>query len=198
MLSALKTRKTVTGAKSKAQYLGFQTVIGTAVYPLAVFKFDGKNAYCWDWLTNSKGYLLLYADFVTGRSGSFGKYEESHISYHESGTRHARIAKNSKKLYLTPLQRTPVSRIQTWESIASVAVPLTGPLSHVMSIREWNRTAKRITLASSDFGGREGIYLRAYLCKKECIRVLKKRYSLGTWVVGSGKICLVIAADPAM
>jgi hypothetical protein len=57
----------------QSEYLGFQTVLNKVVWPIAVLKFNGKDAYCWDWITGGPGHLLLYADFGTQNVGSFGK-----------------------------------------------------------------------------------------------------------------------------
>jgi hypothetical protein len=178
------------------EYLGFQTVLNKVVWPIAVLKFDGKNVYCWDWMTGGQGHLLLYVDFGTQNVGSFGKYKESHVSYHESGRRHSLIRNKARRLYMSVTQGTPVAQIRQPINIASVPAPLTSPLPHKLNTREWNKATKKITLKSCDFADQQDIYLRIYLCRKESVQMLAKRYRLGNWVLGSGNTRLVIVADP--
>jgi hypothetical protein len=182
--------------KNKAQYLGFQTVVGQEEFPIAIFKFNETDAYCWDWLRNGPCVLLMYADFVTGQVGSFGKYEESHISYHESGMHHSRVTDRARKLRMTPAQRTPVRQIQGWVNIASVSAPLTSPLPWKMEIRDWKKPMKKITLDVDGLKPHTDIYLRAYLCERAAVPVLAKRFGLKSWVLGRGRTRLVIAAEP--
>jgi hypothetical protein len=76
MKSPLATSGKINSTKSRTVYLGFQTEVNRVVYPIAVFKFDRKNAYCWQWLENGKGYFS-YMDFTTGRAENFGKCLDS-------------------------------------------------------------------------------------------------------------------------
>lgn len=198
MQKSLNNPITLKVQKSKPEYLGFQTIVNQVVWPIAVIKFNGTDAHCWDWMRGGPGHLLLYVDFGSRNVGNFGKYKESHTSYHESGKHHSRVTGKAKTLYLSAIRGTPVAQIQRWISIASVPAPLTSPLPHKLKIPEWNRATKKITLKSEDFAGRQDIYLRVYLCRKESVHVLVKRFSLGTWVLGSGNARLVIAADPQM
>ena len=196
MQKSLKNPRTLNSSKPKPEYLGFQTIVNQTVWPIAVIKFNGTDAYCWDWMRGGPGHLLLYADFGTQNVGSFGKYKESHVSYHETGRHHARIEGKGKRLCLSVAQGTPVAQIQEPISIASVPVPLTSPLPHKLNIREWNKATKKITLKSCDFADHQDIYLRVYLCREESVQVLAKRFRLGNWVLGSGNTRLVITADP--
>jgi hypothetical protein len=195
MQKASKSSITQTPAP-QAEYLGFQTVLNKVVWPIAILKFNGKDAYCWDWMTGGPGHLLLYADFGTQSVGSFGKYKESHVSYHESGRRHSLIRDKAKRLCLSGTQGIPVAQIQQPISVASVPAPLTSPLPHKLNTREWTKATKRITLKSCDFADHQDIYLRVYLCGEESVQVLAKRFRFGNWVLGSGNTRLVITADP--
>jgi len=152
MQTPLKNPKTLNSSKPVPEYLGFQTVVNQTIWPIAVIKFNGTDAYCWDWMTGGPGHLLLYADFGTQNVGSFGKYKESHVSYHESGRRHSLITNKAKRLHLSMTQDTPVAQIQQPVNIASIPVPLTSPLlPHKLKIPEWNKATKKITLKSCDF-----------------------------------------------
>src|SRR6267142_4837789 len=195
MQSSLKTPRKASDPTIKAEYLGFQTIVDKVTYPIAVFKFNGRDAYCWDWMRNGPCHLFLYADFVTGNVGSFGKYKESHVSYHESGMHHSRITDKARKLCLAPVRRTPVSQIQRWASIDSIPAPLTSALRWKMDIPEWKRTTRKITLTLADFEPHTDIYLRAYLCNRTMVPVLAKRFGLGSWKLGSGEIQLVITCE---
>jgi hypothetical protein len=197
MQKSLKNPRTLNSSKPKPEYLGFQTIVNQTVWPIVVIKFNGRDAYCWDWMRGGPGHLLLYADFETQNVGSFGKYKESHVSYHESGTRqHSVVRGKQEKLRLSLTQGTPVAQIRQPISVASVPAPLTSPLPHKLNIPEWNRATKMITLKSCDFHAHQDIYLRVYLCGKEFVQMLAKQYRFGNWVLGSGNTRLVIAADP--
>lgn len=91
MQKSLNNPITPKGSKSKPEYLGFQTIVNQVVWPIAVIKFNGADAYCWDWMRGGPGHLLLYVDFGSRNVGSFGQYEESHTSYHKSGRHHSRV-----------------------------------------------------------------------------------------------------------
>jgi hypothetical protein len=39
--------------------LRISTVLNKVVWPIAILKFNGKDAYCWDWMTGGPGHLLL-------------------------------------------------------------------------------------------------------------------------------------------
>jgi hypothetical protein len=177
------------------EYLGFQTVVNQTVWPIAVMKFNGTDAYCWDWMRSGPGHLLFHVDFGTQNVGSFGKYEESHVSYHKSGRHHSLIKSKAKRLHLSLTHGTPVAEIQQPISVVSVPAPLTSPLPHKLKIPEWNKATKKITLKSCDFADHQDIYLRIYLCGKESVQMLIKRFRFGTWVLGSSNTRLVIAAD---
>jgi hypothetical protein len=196
MQKSLNNPITLKVQEPKPEYLGFQTIVNQIVWPIAVIKFNGTDAYCWDWMRG--GHLLLYVDFGSGNVGNFGKYEESHTSYHKSGRHQSRVTGKAKMLYLSPTQGTPVAQIRQWINFASVPAPLTSPLTHKPKIPVWDRAIKKITLKSENFAGRQDIYLRACLCRKESVHVLVKRFYLGTWVLGSGSTRLVVAADPQM
>jgi hypothetical protein len=198
MQKSLNNPITLKVQEPKPEYLGFQTIVNQIVWPIAVIKFNGTDAYCWDWMRGGPGHLLLYVDFGSGNVGNFGKYEESHTSYHKSGRHQSRVTGKAKMLYLSPTQGTPVAQIRQWINFASVPAPLTSPLTHKPKIPVWDRAIKKITLKSENFAGRQDIYLRACLCRKESVHVLVKRFYLGTWVLGSGSTRLVVAADPQM
>lgn len=198
MQKSLNNPITLKGLKPKPEYLGFQTIVNQVVWPIAVIKFNGTDVHCWDWMSGGQGHLLLYVDFGSGNIGNFGKYKESHTSYHESGRHHCRVTGKSKTLYLSQRGGTPVAQIQQWKSVASVPAPLTSPLPHKMRIPEWKRATNKITLRPENLAGRQDIYLRVYLCRKESVHLLVKRFYLGTWVLGSGNARLVVAADPQM
>jgi hypothetical protein len=198
MQSSVVVSQNSSSPQVKPEYLGFQTIINQVIYPIAIIKFTGKDAYCWDWMRGGPGYCALSVDFATGHVENFGKYKESHVSYHESGIHQSRLTGEvKKKLYLARRSITPVAQIQGWVSVTSIPVPLSEPLPHIMKIPGWKNAAKKITLNSCDFG-RQDIYLRVYLCRKEDVPILARRFSLGTWVLGSGNIRFVVAADPRM
>src|SRR5882724_6940426 len=133
MQSSVVVSQNSSSPQVKPEYLGFQTIINQVIYPIAIIKFTSKDAYCWDWMRGGPGYLALSVDFATGHVENFGKYKESHVSYHESGIHQSRLTGEAKKkLYLARRSITPVAQIQGWVSVTSIPVPLSEPLPHII------------------------------------------------------------------
>jgi hypothetical protein len=179
-----------------ADYLAFQTIVDKAEYPTAVFKFNGKDTYCWHWLYNGPCYMS-YVDFTTGEAGHFGQYEESHQSYHNSGQQHSSVVDKQRKLRMTVRQEIPVDQIQSWQPAGTAPVQLGSPLPWKMNIPEWQRAKQVITLDSNDYEGYSRIDLCSYLCRQKFIaQLLAGRSKFGkSWILGDGELRLVIIAS---
>jgi hypothetical protein len=120
--------------KHVAHILGFAARINGVDHPAAIFKFSGKDAYCWSWHEPSKGHMIVFDSFPINKSVRlsegqvFQSMTEQHASLHFDGRRHRTIkVSGCNTAHVSKHQSVAIPDIKTWLSLRSVEIPLIEP-----------------------------------------------------------------------
>jgi hypothetical protein len=179
--------------------LGFTARINGIDYPVAVFKSNGRNGYCWPWIYPTNGCMLI-ADLISGEKHLVYGSWQSHESQHANGVHHQRIVNAGRSKISVSSRRTwPVSGCPDWASILSVPVPLIEPFSWATQSPPWPPVKSPHRLERHDFDGAEGIYLDGYVCESERVDDLlhKRPEAVRHWIEGNeDDLRLVVLAVP--
>ncbi len=190
--------------KHTAHILGFAARINGVDHPAAIFKFSGKDAYCWTWHEPSKGHVIVFDSFPINKSVRlsegqvFQSMTEQHASLHFDGRRHRTIkASGRNTAHVSKHQSVAIPDIKSWLSLRSVEIPLIEPFWE-MSAGAWRDVQHPKILRSEDFDGAGGVCLHAFICSCDRIDDLIRTWRVATrhWVEGNQRLRLVVLAEP--
>lgn len=180
--------------------LGFTARINGIDYPVAVFKLEGGDGYCWSWAYPANGWMSI-ADLSSGERHTVSGSWATHASQHASGIHHQRIVDADRgKITVGRRHTWAASAIPDWISILSVSVPLTEPFLWAVQAPPWPPVECPHLLERHDFEGVEGIYLEGYICKSDRVDDLIRKHpqAVRHWIEGNeDDLRLVVLAVPA-
>jgi hypothetical protein len=177
--------------------LGFAAEIDGIDHPAAIFKFSGKNGYCWSWLQPSSGHLINI-DLLSATRKELPEVTEYHGSYHHSGQRHQTVKSRNDTEHISVYAGVPIQDIREWESFKSITVPLIEPFPWDMDAKPWVAVKSLHILRSEDFDGADGVDLHGFICRKDRVNDLARRWGSAKqlWMAGSDDLRLVVLAKP--
>ncbi len=174
--------------------LGFAARVDGFDHPAAIFKFSGRDGFCWSRLEPSNAHLIN----IWPTNKRFIGMTEYHSSYHYDGRKHQSVATADGREHIPFRRDLPIENITTWASLRSISIPLTASFPWEMNAKAWRAVKCPYILRSEDFNGAYGVDLHGFICRKDRIRDLICTWRVATqhWVAGDQDLQLVVLAEP--
>ncbi len=173
-----------------ASILGFAACVGGTYHPAAIFKFSGKDGYCWWAGWPSDGCLVS----VWPTRKAFLRVTEHHSSYHQDGRRHQAVNED----HINGCADCPIFDVVAWASLRSITVPLDSWFPWKMDAKPWSDVECPNILRREDFGGAGGVNLHGFICRQDRVDDLTARWRLVAtkhWLAGDDNLRLVVLAE---
>lgn len=189
--------------RGKPAILAFIARINGVDYPAALFKMLRRGVHGWIWQFSGGHLIFLDPRSVLNNKLRlsegliFQNVDDHHFSYPFDGRYHQTIKASGREGARLPRHRAVAFPEIQCESFRSIDVPLTDPF-RPLETAAWRDVLDPTILSSEGFEGAHSVTLHCFICRKDRVRDLFRRWRTAArfWTAGNQNIRLVVLAEP--